>query len=337
MARSESDGRAHEISVRVMSLRYAGPDTVLFELEALDMRPLPEAAPGAHIDVRISSDTVRQYSLITPLSTPSVYVVAIRRDAHGRGGSKRIHDDIKPGAVLQISPPRNHFALNEHARKNLLIAGGIGITPIYSMFARLREQNRDVELHYWCRSPEHALFRTALEAAPNAQLHYSGADVQDRTTLASVLAQVPHDVEIYCCGPQRMLDDFERLTSGRPDTNVHVERFSAASAASAASVASVVPVVPVVPATKAFTVMLKRSEAQVEVREGESILSALLRADIDVPYSCEEGVCGACETRVLAGQPLHRDTVRTPHEHDRRSTMMICCSGSDSPCLTLDL
>jgi vanillate O-demethylase ferredoxin subunit len=322
MARSEGVGNTNDIAVRVMSLRYAGPDTLMFELEALGTLPLPEAAPGAHIDVQISGDTVRQYSLITPLCTASAYVVAIRRDAHGRGGSKRIHDDIKPGAVLHISAPRNHFALKEHARKSLLIAGGIGITPIYSMFTRLLELNRDVELHYWCRSPEHALFRMSFESTSQARLHYGGTDSQDRTTLASVLTDVPHDVEIYCCGPQRMLDDFERLTNDRPADNVHVERFAAAPAA---------------PATKGFMVMLKRSGAQIEVREGESILAALLRADIDVPYSCEEGVCGACETVVLDGRPVHRDAVRTPHEHDRRSTIMICCSGSDSSCLTLDL
>jgi len=322
MARSEGVENAHDIAVRVMSVRYAGPETLMFELETLGKQPLPEAAPGAHIDVRVSRDLVRQYSLITPLSTPSAYVVAVQRDVHGRGGSKLVHDEIRPGVVLQISLLRNHFALNEQPRKSLLIAGGIGITPIYSMFARLQERGRDVKLHYWCRSPEHALFRAALEAAPDAQVHYSGADIQDRTTLASVLAEVPHDVEIYCCGPRRMLDDFEHLTGDRPDANLHVERFSAA---------------PTAPATKSFTAILKRSGAEIEGRERESILAALLRADIDVPYSCEEGVCGACETSVLAGRPLHRDTVRTPHEHDRRATMMICCSGSDSACLTLDL
>ncbi len=325
MVRSDGAENAQGIAVRVMSQRYAGPDTLMFELEALGKQRLPEATPGAHIDVRVSRDLVRQYSLITPLSTPSAYIVAIQRDAQGRGGSKRIHDEIRPGAVLQISPPRNHFALNEHAHESLLIAGGIGITPIYSMFARLRELGRNVKLHYWCRSPEHALFGTALEGSPDAQIHYSSVEARDRTTLASVLAQVPRDVEIYCCGPRRMLDDFEHLTSDRPKDHLHVERFSVA------------PTAATVPATNAFTVILKRSGAEIEVREGESILAALLRADVNVPYSCEEGVCGACETSVLAGRPLHRDTVRTPHEHDRRSTMMICCSGSDSASLTLDL
>jgi vanillate O-demethylase ferredoxin subunit len=325
MARFEGDTHAHDIAVRVMSLRYAGPDTLMVELEALGEQPLPDAAPGAHIDVRISGDLVRQYSLITPLSTPSTYVVAIQRAAQGRGGSKRIHDEIRPGAVLQISPPRNHFALNEHAQKSVLIAGGIGVTPIYSMFARLQALGRDVELHYWCRSPEHVLFRSALEAAPDAHIHYSSAYAPDRTTLASVLDPVPHDAEIYCCGPRGMLDEFERITNDRPDARLHVERFSAA------------PSLPAEQPAKAFTVILKRSGAQVKVPEGESILAALLRADIDVPYSCEEGGCGACETFVIEGRPLHCDTVRTPQEHDRRGTMMICCSRSDSACLTLDL
>lgn len=325
MARSEDVAHAQGIAVRVMSLRYGGPDTLIYELEALGERQLPEAAPGAHIDVRVGGDLVRQYSLITPLSTPSAYVVAIRRDAQGRGGSKRIHDEIRPGSVLQISPPRNHFALDEHARKSVLMAGGIGITPIYSMFARLQALGREVELHYWCRSPEHVLFRSALERSPDAHIHYSSADAQNRVMLAAVLDRVPHDVEIYCCGPQRMLDDFERVTRGRPDAHLHVERFSAASPLQAHR------------PTKAFTVILKRSGTEIEVPEGESILAALLWADIDVPYSCEEGVCGACETSVIAGRPLHRDTVRTPQEHDRRGTMMICCSRSDSASLTLDL
>jgi len=317
-------------ATRLASIRYAGPDVSLFEFAALDAAPLPEPEPGAHIDVRIGPGLVRQYSLVTPLSTRSSYVVAVRREADGRGGSRRLHDECRVGATFTIGGPRNHFALDERAGRTLLIAGGIGITPVYSMFARLRALGRAVELHYWCRSAGHVLFRAELEGRPGVTLHYSGAPDRAGGSLAAVLDGVSDDTEVYCCGPARMLDDFARLTAQRPPERNHVERFAAAAVSSSVEAAATA-------GAGTFVVTLRRSGVDVQVREGESILGALMREHIDVSYSCEEGVCGACETRVLGGQPLHRDAVRAAAEHERRGTMMICCSGSRSPRLELDL
>ncbi len=311
---------------RLLAIRYATPEVSLFEFGAPASAPLPVPEPGAHVDVQLGDGIVRQYSLVTPLCSPSTYVVAVRRDAQGRGGSRRLHDGCRVGQMFRLAGPRNHFVLDEHAPRTLLLAGGIGITPVYSMFERLRALGRDVELHYWCRSPEHAVFRTELECRAEATLHYSREPQRIARTLDDVLADVSDETDVYCCGPARMLDDFARLSAQRPAARNHVERFAPASMPDAQHEDS-----------GGFVVGLGRAGVDVTVGDGESILHALLREGIDVSYSCEEGVCGACETRVLDGQPSHRDTVRTPEEHARRGTMMICCSRSRSARLVLDL
>jgi tetrachlorobenzoquinone reductase len=272
-----------------------------------------------HIDLHLAAGLVRQYSLLTPLCTPAAYVIAVKRESDGRGGSRRLHDEFALGSVLRVGAPRNHFPLNECAVETLLLAGGIGITPILGMWERLRELRRKVHLHYWCRSSEHSLFGDRLEGHPDATIHYAAPG---RTTLTSVLQRAPAQSELYCCGPMRMLEEFEHATELRPRQSVHVERFHNSPDDD--------------PGTD-FTVVLAKSGTEVLVRSGETILNALREARVEVSYSCEEGVCGACEVRFLAGTPLHRDAVRSADEHDRLSTLMICCARSRSERLTLDL
>lgn len=262
---------------------------------------------------------MRQYSIITPLSSPTTYTIAVKREADGRGGSRLLHDTLKPDCDLEIGIPRNHFKLNENALETILFAGGIGITPIYSMFRRLQELGRKVSLHYWCRSREHALFHDFLSQHPDVYMHYSGPE---RRTVASIIKQTAQEAELYCCGPERLVEEFEAETTCRPEHNIHVERFSTKQAEKPNS---------------NYTLVLAKSGLEFVVCEGETILTTLLSAAIDVPYSCEEGVCGACETKVLSGTPIHRDTVYTTSEHERNSTIMICCSGSRSQRLVLDL
>jgi len=307
------------ITVRLSAIKPIALDTRLFELTSAGGEPLPPAAPGAHIDLHLSEGLVRQYSLLTPLCTPSTYAIAVKREGAGRGGSRRLHDEIAMGSVLRVGEPRNHFALNESASETLLLAGGIGITPILGMWERLRKLQRRVHLHYWCRSSEHSLFRDRLDTHPDAIIHYAAPG---RATLTSVLQRAAAHSELYCCGPVRMLEEFEDATQLRPRQRVHLERFHNSPNED--------------PGTD-FTVVLAKSGTEVLVRSGESILNALRDASVEVSYSCEEGVCGACEVRFLAGAPLHRDAVRSADEHDRLSTVMICCARSRSERLTLDL
>jgi tetrachlorobenzoquinone reductase len=307
------------ITVRVTQIESAGVDTRLFELSCAGGDSLPKATPGAHIDVHLSEGVVRPYSVLTPLSNSTRYVIAVKRASTGGGGSQYLHDRVAVGSTLQISAPRNNFPLTEGARETLLFAGGIGITPIFGMFERLQQDGRNVHLHYWCRSPEHILFRDRLGSHPNATIHHSTAE---RTTITSLLQRVDSQCEIYCCGPYGMLEEFERAVQSLAIQRWHVERFGASANEGT---------------SPDFSVVLAKSGTEVLVRSGETILNALRDAAVDVSYSCEEGVCGACEVRYLSGVPVHRDHVRSAVEHERLSTVMICCAGSKTRRLTLDL
>jgi vanillate O-demethylase ferredoxin subunit len=313
------------MAARLVSIRYATPEVSFFEFDVMDSDGKEAAEPGAHIDVPVSEGVVRQYSLVTPLCKPSTFTIAVQRDDKGRGGSRRLHENSRVGQTFALGAPRNNFVLNENARRSVLIAGGIGVTPIYSMYKRLRELGRDVHLHYWSRTPQHALFREELEAQPDATMYYARSPTDTAQTLKEVLSAAGVEADLYCCGPTGMLDTFTQLTTHRPSEKVHVERFGA-------------PTVPAVEGgDSCFAVSLAKSGRTIEVGASETILQALIREGVDASYSCEEGVCGACETKVLAGTPCHRDAVRIPEDHDRRKTIMICCSRSKQGSLTLDL
>ena len=307
------------IPVRLSRVESAAAETCLFEFAALRNEPLPPASAGAHIDLHLPQGFIRQYSVLTPLSNFSSYVVAVKREPSGRGGSRCLHDLLAPGATLQVSAPRNHFPLNENARDTLLLAGGIGITPIFGMFERLRQLGRSVRLHYWSRSARHTLFGDRLAACANVAIH---VPIAGRETLINALSHVGSDCEIYCCGPARMLQEFGAATRDRPAERIHVERFSA---------------VREIPQGWDFTVFLAKSQREVHVRSGQTILEALRDASVPLSYSCEEGVCGACEVKYLEGTPVHRDSVRPATEHERLGTLMICCAGCRSERLTVDL
>jgi ferredoxin-NADP reductase len=317
---SEAHGITATIAVRLASVAPIAKDAVLVTFASL-AGALPPAVPGAHIDVYVPGGRVRQYSLVTPLCSASHYTVAVKREATGRGGSLWLHDEARVGMELMVGQPRNHFELNEAAERTLLLAGGIGITPIYAMFERLLELQRPVHMHYWSRSAEHALFRAQLEAHPDATLNYSGAS--GPASVAEVLRAAPPGTEIYCCGPSRMLA--ECIANAPRLSRLHIERFSPSASDE------------VCDDVARFTVHLARQQRDVEVAAGDTILNALIAAGIDVSYSCDEGVCGACETKVLEGAPLHRDTVRSAEEHQQRGTVMICCSVSRDRRLVLDL
>ncbi|WP_454915607.1 PDR/VanB family oxidoreductase [Xanthobacter sediminis] len=317
--RSEAPLPDGALALRLDAVRRLAVDVVLLEL----VRPegvLPPASPGAHVDLHLPGGLVRQYSLVTPLCRADRYAVAVKREAQGRGGSRWLHDELRVGARLPVGRPRNHFELEETGEDALLLAGGIGITPLYAMFRHLKAAGRPVQLHYWCRSRDHALFGDELAAAGDAHLHPGDAPARPR--VADVLGAASPRARVYCCGPAPMLEEAAAHV-GVP-TRLHVERFAPAVAVPAGAAAD-------------FVVHLARTGRDIPVTGGASILSALVAAGVDVPYSCEEGLCGACETRLLDGLPLHRDSVRSPEEHARRATVIVCCAGSRSPRLVLDL
>jgi tetrachlorobenzoquinone reductase len=319
LAISEARDETASIAVRLERSDPIAKDALLLEFASLN-GPLPQAAPGAHIDVHVPGMGLRQYSLVTPLCSATSYVIAVKREAAGRGGSVWLHDEARVGTELSIGRPRNNFELDETAEETVLLAAGIGITPIYAMFERLQLLGRQVRLHYWSRSAEHALFRDRLESHPDASLiHSPGGRV---VSAGDVLRAASPGAAIYCCGPRRMLE--ECIASASPSQHPHIERFDNAAKDPQEGLAG-------------FTVHLARQKRDIEVAAGETILNSLIAAGIDVAYSCEEGVCGACESKVLEGTPLHRDAVRSPEEHQQRRTFMICCSLSRERRLVLDI
>jgi ferredoxin-NADP reductase len=313
------------IPVRLTAITYGAIDIHLFEFRPLDGAPLPSVAPGAHVELHLPNGMVRPYSLLTPFCDATRCVVGVKRQADGRGGSRWLHDQMKVGEVLKLGVPRNHFPLNDGATETVLLAGGIGITPIHAMYEKLRALGKPVRLHYWCRSSEHALFEESLRGDPQATLHRSDARASGGCSpIAAVLDDLPAQANVYCCGPRRMLDEVQTRLQGRAGIQLHFEHFHAAPATND-------------DAGESFELFLSRSGLTLPVPAGQTMLNVIRDAAVDVAYSCEEGVCGACETRVLAGTPLHKDTVYSEAEHARRGTVMICCSGSRSRRLVLDL
>jgi ferredoxin-NADP reductase len=318
---AKTQASAGLIDVRIEAIRYAAHDTNLYELVRLDGQPLPPYEPGAHIDLHLANGLVRQYSLINPEQTER-YTLGIKRDPASRGGSRHIHDELRVGRTLKISPPRNNFPLKEDAPHIILLAGGIGITPIWCMVQRLAKLGRSWQLYYACRSRADMAFLNSLEQLAGSQFHFDDESGGRFLDIAAIVAQAPKDAHLYCCGPTPMLAAFEAATAGWPREQVHVEYFTPKQE----------------PDKKGgFVVELARSGREFEIPAGKSILEVLLDAGIDCDYSCELGICGACEQRVISGVPEHRDAILTEEEQASNTKVMICCAGCKSERLVLDL
>lgn len=286
---------------------------------------LPAVQAGAHVDLELPGGVVRSYSLINPDESHR-WCVAVNRDAASRGGSRWIHDSLRPGAPLLARGPRNHFALDEAAPYSVLIAGGIGITPLLSMARRLSSLGRPWTLHYAARTRAQMAFVGELRqlaeragATLDLRADHEGDPPLD---LRAIVAALPAGAHVYACGPAGLLDAYEAATAALPRERVHLERFANAQAAASAG---------------GFTVVLSRSGQRVPVKAGQTVLDALLDAGHQPLYSCREGICGTCETRVLRGTPDHRDLVLNDAERAACDRMMICCSGALTPELELDL
>lgn len=313
------------LQARVRTLRHEAQRIASIELVPLDGASFPAFTPGAHLDLYLPNGFVRSYSLVNAPEDGARYVIGVLHDANSRGGSRWLHEQLRCGATLTIGAPRNNFALDETAATTLLVAGGIGVTPMLCMYRRLRERGRAVQFVYCARSREQAAFLDELKAlGGDVVLHFDDEHGGRPFDLAACLARQSHDVHAYCCGPGAMLAAFESACAHAGVRNVHIERFA--------------PAAPVAPVEHAgYTVELARSGRLLFVPAGKALLDALIEADVEVEYSCREGLCGACQTRVLGGCVEHRDAVLTQSERDANNAMMICVSGAKSGTLVLDL
>jgi tetrachlorobenzoquinone reductase len=308
------------LRLRLHGITYAATDINLYEFRSPAGAQLPAFTAGAHVDLHLPNGMTRQYSLCNPQDERHRYVVAVKKDALGRGGSRCVHEQLRVGMLVPVGAPRNNFPLHEQAAHSVLIAGGIGITPIACMVSRLREQALSWELHYSVRGRLDAALLDEL-GTQHVHLHIDEERGGALLDIAGIVNQAPADAHLYCCGPAPMLDAFESAAAGRAPERVHVERFSAAKVAGGG----------------AFFVELAKSGRRVFVGPDESIADALRAQGVDVQTSCEQGICGTCETRVLAGRPEHRDELLSEGEKAANDVMMICCSRSKDDVLVLDL
>jgi len=306
---------------RVASIRPAAIDILRFELEPADRRPFAPFAPGAHIDLTTPAGLVRQYSLCGDPAQPGRYAIAVKREREGRGGSASLHEGIEEGSALAFSGPRNLFPLAPRG-SSLLIAGGIGVTPIYAMAQALAASGRPWEMHYCARSRQHAAFFEELAALPGGALHtwFGEMPLLDARPL---LRQVRADTDVYCCGPAPLMQAVKEAGAHWPAGRLHFEYFAAPSIAW--------------PPNRPFEVELARSRKVLQVPRERSILQVLRANGVEVASACEEGVCGTCEVRVLEGEPEHRDMLLGDAEKAAGRSMMTCVSRARSPRLVLDL
>ena len=320
----------HSLRVRVERVEHLAQGVKALRLVPAHVGALPTFSAGAHVDVLLPNGLSRSYSITSADDQCAHYEIAVAHDAASRGGSAFVHEHVAAGDELWISAPKNHFPLHEGPAPTVLIAGGIGITPIRAMVRRLQREGRPWTLHYACRSRERATFLGELQAdaqASGAQMQVWWDDEQGNQALdvRALVAQAAPHVHLYCCGPAPMLAAFTAACTGRPADHVHLEHFKPVAAAASAQ------------ALPTFKVELARTGRVVQVPEGSTILDALMMNGIDVPYSCCEGLCGTCETRVIAGVPDHRDNLLTERARQANDAIILCVSGSKSPSLVLDL
>jgi ferredoxin-NADP reductase len=309
------------MKVRLVNVAYEAEQINAYTLAPLAGETLPPFNAGAHLDVRVAPALTRSYSLVNDPATTRVYEIAVLKTTDSRGGSRHVHENWRVGEVLEISEPRNNFPLAENAAHSVLIGGGIGITPLLSMFARLRALGLSRELYYVARTPQQAAFLDRIAGLAHTRVIFDSGGA-DRLDLAAICGAAPSDAHLYCCGPAGMLNAFLGLTRDRPDDHVHVERFIAEAELATDG---------------GYVVELARSGLTLTVEPGMTLLDTLLDAGLDVPFACTEGVCGTCETRVLDGIPDHRDHFLSNAEKAGNRSIMLCCSGSKTGRLVLEL
>lgn len=309
--------------------------TLSFEADdiiSVDLRPAPDVvfpafAAGSHIDLHLPNGMVRSYSLCNNSHERHRYVVGVLKDRASRGGSRCVHEQLRVGMRITISEPRNLFALHEDATHSVLVAGGIGVTPVLCMARRLKDLGKSFEFLYFARSRKSAAFVAEIEALGVPVTWHFDDEKGGPPDLKALLGKRPVTASehYYACGPAVMLDNFEKTCAALGHANAHIERFTAVEVAAADD------------AKTTFTVELRRSGQMFEVTPDTTLHKRLIEIKADVPFSCEEGICGSCETKVLEGVPDHRDMVLTDAERATNKAMMVCVSGCKSDRLVLDI
>ncbi|TMJ91368.1 MAG: oxidoreductase [Alphaproteobacteria bacterium] len=313
-------------ALRVSKITREAQDIASFELVDPAGLELPPFTAGAHLDVRINDDTRRQYSLCNDPQERHRYVIAVLNEPAGRGGSRAMHEQVAVGSVLPVSAPHNRFPLaGREARFHLLLAGGIGVTPMLAMIAELERRASPWHMHYCTRNPARTAFLDRLRpliAAGKVELHHDDGDPARGLDIARTLAAFEIGAHVYFCGPPGFMHAAKASVSAWPPFNVHYEYFTATDDRTEA-------------VNTPFRVKIKSSGQVFDIPADRSIVAVLRDNGFDIETDCEDGYCGTCITRYLDGEPDHRDTVLG--EDERQRYAMICCARAKSPMLVLDL
>ena len=318
------------LRVRVTRITRVAHGISSFELVPWEGSSLPAFEPGAHLDVHTPRGHVRQYSLCNDARETHRYLIAVQRDPNGRGGSVALHDAVCEGDGLVVSRPRNTFPLL-HARAYLLVAGGIGITPLLPMVRALQREGTPYTLHYCTRSPERTAFLEELSAPPFAQhlrLHHDQGDASRGIDVDALLETRQPGARLYCCGPAGLMGAVRKaaLRHGWPGEKLHFESFTAQGVNTALGLEN-----------SEFEVAIRSTGVVLPVPNGQSVLNVLRRNGLQVPSDCEAGTCGTCLTGICEGEPEHRDSFFTGPEQAGSKRMLVCVSRARSRRLVLDL
>jgi len=292
--------------------------------------PLPDSPPGAHIDVKLPSGTVRQYSLTqNQTRSPEHYEFAVLREQYGRGGSVEIVDRVERGDRLEITSPRSTFELDTSHSRYFLLGAGVGLTPLLGMARTLSQSGASFAFHICAKTAEHVPFKSELDAAPYASVvkyYFSQQNQSLRVHLPSLLSALFEDTQVYACGPERFLKEIERIASDWPAGRLRVERFTNELESLPDELSG------------AFSIELRKQGKTLAVPAGKSILDVLDEAGIPAPSSCKEGVCGTCVTNVLEGEIIHRDACLYDEEKEANTAIACCVSrGYPGSTVVLDL
>ncbi|WP_213305535.1 PDR/VanB family oxidoreductase [Paraburkholderia sacchari] len=313
------------IEVVVSAAAGGTNDTRVLRLTRQDGAPLPAYRPGAHVDVYLPNGLVRQYSLCGPNARAPDYRIAVKRSGESRGGSEWLYSRAGDGVRLRIGMPRHAFGVDDTARHHILVAGGIGVTPILSMAYALHASGKSYQFEYFVRSDADIVFRDEILASPLARqtrIHPALAPDAVRERIVDLLAASQAHSHLYVCGPPALMQTTAELARGvLGNANVHMEAFG--------------PSVPVAAGERRFAVMLGTDGKAVEVPPDKSVLACLRDAGHVIESSCEVGVCGTCMMRVIEGEPDHRDSYLTEDERMEGTHFIPCVSRSKSPVLVL--
>lgn len=303
------------VSLVVKAVDEPAPGIKRFVLEDEDQWPLPPFKPGAHIDVHLAPGLVRTYSLCNEPLDNRRYVIGVKREDAGRGGSRRMHEALKAGDRVGVSLPRGGMVPDDSAM-NIFVAGGIGITPFVSVVRDMERAGRSNYVLHWSSMGEPSLIDMLQDAKAAGRIKLYNTLVDPLPDLDAIVHSAGDDSRAFCCGPAGMLDAFEKAVASWPAERKHVERFTAPKLTPTLSSAP-------------YTVVLAKSKKEAVVHPETGLLHALESLEADVSVSCAGGICGACRTPWLEGPPVHRDRVLRPDE--RAHEVIVCvaeCAGS---------